>query len=193
MTTPNRYYLAALCCGLVPLATGIGIYLLWLQVGWTWLFLAGWFVLFFGIVSTIIGTGLLIAFAATSMQAEPTRRIGLRLRLPWPLSANFPTALTIVFLADSVHLTVVNNGPEIEQLILTQGNGCAEVDLGAIRTGQRRFGRIHVACDGSLDFTARRGGQIVRAQLTAYAISPCRMVLTFLPDGEWRVEELDRD
>jgi hypothetical protein len=107
MASPRLFYRAALICGLAPLATGIGIFLLWLIVGWDWLMAAGVLAIFGGAISTIVGAGCLVAYAIKAARTDCDSHVGVRVTIALTaLIINFPVALAIAFAAMFLFLRI---------------------------------------------------------------------------------------
>jgi hypothetical protein len=111
------------------------------------------------------------------------------------LLVNFPAyalvMITVAYVITRADLTVVNNGPEIAQLVLS--GACTQVNFGAIASGSRRAARIDIARDGALEFHARRGEEEVAGVVEAY-VTPgqgLNLELVFSRDGDWSVRNLD--
>jgi len=197
MTSPDRFYRAALICGLAPLAIGIAIFLLWCVVDWTWLMFVGAFTICGGIVSVLVGSGCLIAYAVKSWNTQPKSRVGVRVAIAsTALLANFPAALALIvaamYLALQIQVTVVNHGPAIEQFVVS--GGCTETDFGSIPSGTTRVKKIRIECDGNLEFHARRAGQELGGIIERY-VTPNDWEydqITFSPNGDWSLQNLRR-
>jgi hypothetical protein len=197
MASPDRYYRAAVICGLAPLTAGTGIFLLWLVVGWTWLMFAGAFTVCAGVASAIAGASCLAAYALKSCDTRPKSQIGVRVAIAsTALFVNFPAALAIIltamYLALQIQVTVVNQGPAIERFVVS--GGCTETDFGAISPGATRVQKIRIECDGVLEFHMQRAGQELGGVIQRYVTTNDweSHQITFSPDGDWSVQDLNR-
>ncbi len=191
MNSVDRLYRIALICGLAPLAVGCGIFGLWCAVGWDWLMFAGLATMWAGIASVFAGGICLGLFAVKSAAMQPRPHIGPRIAIGLIcLLVNLPAAFLIIvtagYLFFSVHVTVTNQGLDLERLVVA--GGCAEADFGPIPAGATRIERIVIKCDGSLDFQAWRGDQELSGTLVGYRVTHGEHLdvrLVFAPDGTW--------
>ncbi|HEX4145993.1 MAG TPA: hypothetical protein VHY91_21005 [Pirellulales bacterium] len=197
MASPDRYYRAALICGLAPLATGVGIFLLWTAVRGDALAFAGLLTILLGTLSVITGGVCLLVYEVKSRRAEPESPIGRRVAIAaTALLINFPAALLVVvavsFLIPS-ELTVANEGPEIERFVVS---GCgAEKNVGAIAAGKTVVVKILVWHSGILEFHATRAGQEISGTIEGRMTpsSPSFPILDFSPNGDWESRDRDGD
>jgi hypothetical protein len=191
-------YRIALACGLVPLVTGVGIFLLWLATGWVWLISAGFMTIFGGIVSVLIGAGCLVAyFLRTSQDDLGEARRFKTLVAAVVLFANFPTAGVIasaaVYLPTVYTVTIDNQSTgSLEDFRLIGGG--VEIGCGTVSPGKSIQQRFLIRQDGELVLRAIRNGEKVEGRVEGYVTNGqgANMQLVFHLDGSWRVENLGR-
>ena len=157
---PKSYLIrSALICGLLPLGTGVGIFLLWLVVRWDWLMLAGFGTICVGLLLVLVGAGFLVAARSRSPAV-----LGV-------LLANFPVAGVIVFVAFDIEtrftVTVVNEGPAPLDAFVVSGGG-VEHGFGSVAPGQTATLHRLIDHDGELVFHARRDGEEVEGEVEGY-------------------------
>lgn len=197
MACPERYYRAALICGLAPLATGVGIFLLWTVIGGNELAFAGLLTIVLGTISVVAGGVCLGIYAERSSGTVPKLRLRRQLRIAaTALLINFPAALLVVvavaFLVPS-QVTVDNHGPDIERFAVSGGG--AEVNVGEIASGNTIVVRIVVWRGDTLKFHATRAGQDFRGLVEGH-VRPGAAGFPFLifnRDGSWGSFERDED
>jgi hypothetical protein len=190
----TRFYRAALICGLAPLAIGIAIFLLWTVVRWPWLQTAGVVNICAGVVSVCVGAVCLVAYAVPSVRANSDPRNGARIATAiTALLINFPAVVLVLVLVgliiERADVIVVNEGPGIDRLVLYGGG--AEIDFGAIPSGETRVSKVDFQQDGSLEFHANRGGQEIHGVVEGY-VTPGQGLhaeLMFSPSGDWSVRD----
>jgi hypothetical protein len=194
MSSPDRYFRLALFFGLAPLVVGSGVFLLWCAAGWDWLMFAGLLTMWGGIASLIAGGLCLTAFAVKAAASQPRPPIGPRVAMALvALLVNIPVAFCIVVAAMQmflrVELTVVNNGADLDHLVVF--GGCGEADFGSVPSGATRVERLVVGCDGGLELHAVRSGNQLSGVVASY-VTPGEHLdlrLTFAADGSWSVAE----
>jgi hypothetical protein len=101
----SRAYRISLFCGLVPLVTGIGIFLTWLLTRSKWLLYAGWWTMVCAPVFLLVGAIALLTFRSGKTMANE-REIIRKARV-WEVLfvLNFVAALFVVFVVDRILAT----------------------------------------------------------------------------------------
>jgi hypothetical protein len=189
MMPPNRLLRAAMICGLLPLGTGVGIFLLWLIARWDWLMMAGLFTVYGGIVSVLVGLGFLVAAGKQTPSARPALGI---------LLANFPIAGFIIVVAFVIQtrfpVTVVNEGHATLDQFVVSGGG-VEFDFGSVAPGQTVTRHRLIDHDGSLVFHARREGEEIEGTVEGYVTNNQggHKRVVFDEAGEFEVLDHGRD
>ena len=178
----------ALFCGLLPLITGISIFVLWLITGWLWLEVAGFFTILGGTALVIIGMGALGYFCR-----EANRESRMSCRRLWfsrwaapRLFSNFPVAAEIIATVNAIEkmYTVVIHNTSRGRLSKFVGGGC-DKSLGTISAGADARCSLSLQCDGKLEFRAISGtathSEIIQAHV-AHGTGG-QAVVTVAPDG----------
>jgi hypothetical protein len=198
MLWPNRFFVAAISCALVPLAAGIAVMLLWCLNDWDWLIKAGMLTILGGIVAVLVGCLLLLVSAIWSVRRVSLLRLAGRIGLALVLlGVNLPLDYLVAKTAahapkKRAKLFVANDGPDIEDFVLC--GACLTTDFGAVRAGDFSQRKFAIKRDGRLEFQATREGRPIGGVL-AERVTPADepdLELTFNPDGSWGVESLRR-
>ena len=167
----SRLLHAAFICGLLPLRTGVGIFLLWFMVRWGWLIVAGVFTIYGSVLSVLVGLGFLVAHVVKRPAGE--RKSSLIWSTPalGVLLVNFPAAALVAVAALDIltcfTVTVANNGPTTLDSFVVSGGG-VEVDFGPIAPSQALTRHFFIQNDGELVFHARRDGEEIEGTVEGY-------------------------
>lgn len=172
----NRWFKAAIACALLPMATGVAIFALWLAVRWEWLMVAGLFTIFGGCVFFLAGCGCLAMYCRTASDVTPQKQavastiIGAAILL-----SNFPIAAGIVVAAELMYTcysVVIDNesGKPLDRARLCGGGVCR--DIGVIPAGDKSRASLWFQGDGRVEFHATCGDapilQTVDEYVTGY-------------------------
>ncbi|MGQ0633353.1 MAG: hypothetical protein ACT4QC_01985 [Planctomycetaceae bacterium] len=186
----DPYFRAAVALGLLPLATGIGIFLLWLILRWDWLIFAGILTIYAGVACVAAGFACLVIYIAKTRESRPVTGAATVAAI-LILLANFPCAWAIAYAAAYVHsmysVTIVNNSPTTLHDVVLPSTGAS---FGSIRSGEKRTRQFHVTIEGSLDFHATCDGQRISGNIEGY-VTPGMggsAILIFKPDGTWEID-----
>ena len=157
-------YRVALICAVVPLITGVSIFLFWVVTRWDGLRSAGICTLIAGAAAFLVGIIELacygeIAFRTPNVPARQVRFSSLVCGLL--LFSNFPVAAGIVVAAnaiDSCYTVVIHNHSQksLERVGVFADGGC-EADFGTIPSGETVQRSFWILGDGELEFRAVSG------------------------------------
>lgn len=172
MSGRSRALVGSILCGLVPLFLGSLIFAAWYFTRWSWLELAGIWLLPFGSLGVVFGGFLL--WGHWREERKRVDRMGLRLRVVLVgvlLLGNFAVALfyTVAAMQIATRYTVqVENesGEVIESFVLT-GPG-VEIELGALKPGEKAREYLRFKPDGRLEFSFRQGKMETNGTLEGY-------------------------
>ncbi|MEY4567474.1 MAG: hypothetical protein RLY14_2444 [Planctomycetota bacterium] len=149
----------ALVCGLVPLSSGIAVFLLWLGSRWEILKLAGVFVILAGIVCIFVGaTAMVFSLKKSRVQGNPIRK-----HLPkWILLiavflSNFLAAggiiATVLNIESRYTIRIVNQSNQELSAITISGGGCL-IEVPNLPAGVTTTQHLYFKQDGSLTIKA---------------------------------------
>lgn len=163
----------ALGCAVVPLITGIMIFLLWLSTGWGWLMLVGLF--------TLLGGGLLFmaGFAALLVFVRHARSIGVPYKRTFyralgMLLLNFPVAAAILgyvgYIIFGHFVTVANFSTHPVEVKLTDPVFSAPRTLtfGTVAPGEDETKRLTFKGEGTVNYTVTLNGKTESGMLIGY-------------------------
>jgi hypothetical protein len=98
-SSARRHYRNALACGVMPMATGTAIWLLWVRTRWDWLQLAGLLTLIIGLGLFLWGVLHVLVYLNIALRNPLSGRVGVVLEGLTALAvliANFPVASAIL-------------------------------------------------------------------------------------------------
>ena len=184
---------AAIFCGAAPMTVGVGVFLVWLAVGASWLPVVGLVTLSVGPVVVAAGTACLLIYvvARCKVSQEPRGRgwwlgqvgvLGL-------LLANFPVAAAVLKAAlpfETEYLvTIHNTSPIVAQSVTVTGGG-VEIDFGDIPAGEWARQGFHIRHDGQLTLAAVLADQPVEAVIDEYVTNGlgANKLVTIGPGGK---------
>lgn len=191
----TRWLRAAVVLGLIPLATGMSIFLLWLLTRWDWLMLAGIFTIYGGVACVTGGLVCLIAYAVLARRTSRAGNVTWRVvAVAFLLLVNFPVAGAVTWGAvyiETLYTVEVRNetSSPIERLAVSGGG--VEVIFGDILPGTSRRTRFHILHDGSLTYRFRHHGEERHGVVEGYVTNGMggHRALLIRPGGEVTVSD----
>ena len=160
LNSMDRTFRIALLCGLLPLLVGVSLFVLWIITGWDWLMVGGFFTLYGGLASFLIGAIALARYCwAACRSADPQGRkwVPAALACAALLLSNFPTAggiiATVIAIETRYSVVVHNASQHALSDVQVYGGGC-EADLGTIPPGGLARRSFWIKRDGELEFRA---------------------------------------
>jgi hypothetical protein len=170
----NRAYLVATICGAAPLVLGTAIFIAWLVTRRDWLTIAGFALLYCGLVVFAAGVIALARFCWVALRTP-----GIPRRAVWLstfgcaalLLANFPVAGGIIWAANTIatRYTVVVHNASSQRLdgVRVFGGGC-DASYGSIPPGGTARRSFWIRQGGVLDFRASSGNNALGGTIDDY-------------------------
>lgn len=163
----------ALACGLVPLVSGIVVYLLWIGSRWEVLKLVGFFVIAAGIASIFVGViSLIFSLRHSLTLGHPIKQnLPKCILIATIFLSNFLAAGAIIASVLSIEtrytIQLVNQSKQKLSSITISGGGCLiEVpDLPASATTTQHF---YIKQDGSLNIKAKTDDKELEQVIESY-------------------------
>ncbi len=181
---------AAVVLGLIPLATGTSIFLLWLLTRWDWLMVAGILTVCGGVACVTAGLVCLIAYAVLARRRNRAGNVKWRVvAVAFLLLVNFPVAGAVTWgtvYIETLYTVEVRNGTSSPVDRLAVSGGGVEVIFEDIPPGASRRRRFHVLHDGSLTYRFRHHGEERHGVVEGYVTNSMggHRVLLIEPGGE---------
>ena len=181
-------------CGLVPLCTGILIFLCWLVFRDNWLETAGVYTIYVGVASFVIGMFCLTLYV---IQSRNSKVIGYWKRSMVSLVilvSNFPVAVAIfstVFYMISISTVTIENRMKIkiESLVLSERGHV--YNIGAVLPNETLEKNYRFQSEGAVHYSFTRGkkkyGGIMFGYVTGGVGSKAKMLIT--KTGEVKIEQ----
>jgi len=149
--------------GAAPLVAGVTIIVLYWATEWQVLVVAGFITVLVGVISVLVGAGILFVFWLRERRLGRYSRAALRLRIflaALLLASNFPAAWACITagaeLDSRMTVMVTNKGTtRIDRFVLTAPGFTKE--LGPIPPGGKVKCIVHVTRQGPLNFTCGTG------------------------------------
>jgi hypothetical protein len=168
-----RWLKIHLLLGVIPLAVGVSVFLLWLVTGWTWLMVVAPYVLLAGLISVLAAfASLVVAITKTIRAGAWSRRLLARTVLVGTVAVvNFPVAgaiiWTVIALETAYTVEVRNNASApVEQAALTGGG--VSLKIGEVKPGASVTRRFYIAHDGTLLFSAQQSQKQLNVVVDGY-------------------------
>ena len=170
----NRAYRLSLVCGIVPLVTGVGIFLAWVATRQDWLMTAGMIALVAGFISFCIGAVALGRFCWLAIRKEriPRTQVWSKAgRSAGLLAVNFPIAAAIVVGAIAIEtrytVRIINDLSQPLHEVWVYGGG-VDRRIGTIEPGATRRRGFWIQQEGELTLEMKLGPTLVQTNIDDY-------------------------
>lgn len=185
------WYLVALLCGLLPLLSGIAVFVTWLHTRSHWLMGAGLQVIGYGMVLFMLGLYCLYQYgklAAARGQISRHRLGWQKFFAGFVLFVNFPVAAAFAVAALDIesryYITVINEAPLPMEECVVSGGG-VWIDLGRVEPGAIQRRSFHIQTDGELTCCGIYAGRRREALVEGYVTNGegGEKIIRIAPDG----------
>ncbi len=157
----NRWYRISLICGLVPLCTGIFIFLAWLPTRSDWLEIAGIVNLYIGLALFFIGVICLSIYFYTARKKSVVGYWKKSIIALAILLANIPVATaiisTVIYMESAITVTIENQSSTIIEEISISEHGHI-YEFGSVLPNERLEKKFHFQSEGSVHYSFKRNG-----------------------------------
>ena len=170
----NQWIRASIFCDAVPLATGIGVFLLWWILRWEIFMFAGILTVLVGIAVFVIGLDCLATYVwdvSRSKRMIDHRTLLKSLAADGLLAINLPVAVAIIVTVEAITIrcvvTVINTSQVKVDSFRVSGGG-VDVYYGMIPAGATKRRGFNIQHEGELVYTGKHGTKPLEGMVDDY-------------------------